>query len=100
MFGEPKRIFPIFQRLPENDVCEFESSQPSHGVGSLRAGIRALFPRPGVALWSQRVLVSSCEPRREATGPAIDDLGATPGVVGWRVQDGVSQWMIRSVDRA
>jgi hypothetical protein len=30
----------------------------------------ALFPRPGVALWSQRVLVSSCEPRREATEPS------------------------------
>ena len=34
MFGEPKRICPIFQRLLENDVWEFESSQPSHGVGS------------------------------------------------------------------
>src|ERR1700738_324650 len=25
-----KRTYPIFQRLPENDVCEFESSHPSH----------------------------------------------------------------------
>jgi hypothetical protein len=59
-----------------SDISEFESYHPSHGVGSLRAGIRALFPRPGVALWSQRVLVSSCEPRREATEPS--DRGRRP----------------------
>jgi hypothetical protein len=31
--GDPKRICPTFQRLSQNDVCEFECSQPSHGVG-------------------------------------------------------------------
>ena len=30
-----KTIRPVFQWLTENDVCEFESSQPSHAVGSL-----------------------------------------------------------------
>ena len=30
---KPKTIRPVFQRLTENDVCEFESSQPSHAVG-------------------------------------------------------------------
>ena len=39
--GEPKRICPIFQRLPENDVCEFEFSQPSHGV-SLSSSFKSL----------------------------------------------------------
>jgi hypothetical protein len=27
----------MFQRLPPNDVCEFESSHPSHAVGSVTA---------------------------------------------------------------
>jgi hypothetical protein len=33
MFAEAKENSAVFQRLTENDVCEFESSQPSHGVG-------------------------------------------------------------------
>ena len=28
MLGEPMRICPIFQQLPENDICEFESYMP------------------------------------------------------------------------
>jgi hypothetical protein len=47
MFGEPKRICPLFQRVPENDVCEFESSQPSQGVRSPRAEMDASFPDIG-----------------------------------------------------
>jgi hypothetical protein len=34
MSGDPKRIRPTFQRLSQNDVCGFESSQPSHAVVS------------------------------------------------------------------
>ena len=34
-----ERAFPnYFQQLAENDVCEFESSEPSHAVGSLECG--------------------------------------------------------------
>src|ERR1700694_619522 len=29
---KPKRIRPVFQWLTENDVCEFESSQPGHAI--------------------------------------------------------------------
>src|ERR1700730_160490 len=36
---KPNRIRPVFQWLTENDVCEFESSQPNHAVG-LRGVIR------------------------------------------------------------
>jgi hypothetical protein len=34
VFGKPERICPIFQRLPKNDVWEFESSQPSQAFVS------------------------------------------------------------------
>jgi|ERR1700730_1192140 hypothetical protein len=41
MFGESERICPLFQRLPENGVCEFESSQPSQTVRYARRYFRA-----------------------------------------------------------
>jgi hypothetical protein len=33
--GDPRRICPTFQRLSQNDVCEFESSQPRQTVHPL-----------------------------------------------------------------
>jgi Aldehyde dehydrogenase family len=39
--GESERICPLFQRLPENGVCEFESSQPSQTVRYARRYFRA-----------------------------------------------------------
>jgi hypothetical protein len=42
---KPNRIRAIFQWLTKNDVCEFESSQPSHGVG----------------LWEPRVWISGSQ---------------------------------------
>src|ERR1700730_6082646 len=44
---KPKRIRPVFQWFTENDVCEFESSQPSHGVGSLCARTAQSSSHPG-----------------------------------------------------
>jgi hypothetical protein len=59
MFGDPRRICPTFQRLSQNDVCEFESSQPSQAVRSLRCDLRVcenrrLFGSQGTA-WLVRL---------------------------------------------
>ena len=44
VFGKPERICPIFQRLPENDVWEFEvlSAQPCSRVCARTKGFREI----------------------------------------------------------
>src|ERR1700730_4023610 len=58
MFGEPKIICPIFQSLRENDVCEFESSQPSHGVRFLVLFGPRIDPRNRAGTESRRCRMS------------------------------------------
>src|ERR1700730_3473506 len=79
---EPKRIRPVFQWLTENYVCEFESSQPSHGVRS-RAGLfRRWTPakRPADAPAKLRDLIRDRPADRKAERPALH-LEAFRGVL-------------------
>jgi hypothetical protein len=71
--GDPRRICPTFQRLSQNDVCEFESSQPRHAVGSPRAEIIGFLIAP-LPPTSHRIRRSSV-PRRTVLG--LSSVGGT-----------------------